>query len=82
MSDDVLTQSSAIPRVSWGVFLSIVVAIVGGSGIHYELKDTRERQDKWIQRRDEQHAAIQAELQALREAYHNLCHQMAGVECD
>jgi hypothetical protein len=82
MADEVLTQSSAIPRVSWGVFLSIVAAIVGGSGIYYELKDTRERQDKWIERRNEQHQALQVEIKELNDRYHDLCHQLESVACE
>ncbi len=64
---DILDRSSPIPRVTWGVFLSVVAVIVAGTTwknrsdtAHTELRaataDVGDRQAKYIDRRNTEHA--------------------------
>ena len=92
---EIIDRSSPIPKVSWSVFLGVVALIVAATtwknlseSTHLRLRndidDTVARQNKYIQRRDEQHAAQQVEIDRLRaelrdheERYHRMCHEIA-----
>lgn len=85
---DVLDRSSPIPRVTWGVFLSVLAAFGAGTVFFYRMNDVAERQQKYIERRDEQHATHQEwserehaekdeQIAKLREEHDRLCEAVA-----
>ena len=73
MREQVIDKGSAVPRVSWGIFLIVVSVIVAGSSFHSTMLDVAERQDKYIDRRDRQHKHFEDQMEALRDDYDSLC---------
>lgn len=80
----VIDKSSPIPRVSWAFFLAFVALVVAGTTFRNRMEDVADRQTKYIERRDQQHAAQQVEIDALRaelraheEEYHDVCSELA-----
>ena len=59
MAEPVLDKSSPIPRVTWGFFIGFCVLLVAGAQFKMRMDDTVDRQQKYIERRDAQHAAHQ-----------------------
>ena len=68
----VIDKSTAIPRVSWGIFLSIVAAVVVVTTFASQMADVGDRQKTYIDRRNAQHEAMQAEVEALEAKIHEL----------
>ena len=79
-----LDNSAPIPRVSWGFFLGFCAMLLAGSRFWYSMDDVKDRQLKYIDRRDAQHVEQQEEIDALRQEnikledkLERLCHQVA-----
>ena len=62
---EIISEGSALPRVTLGFFLAVIGLVVGGTQFYTQMSDVSARQAKYIERRDQQHAEQQAEIRAL-----------------
>ena len=69
---DVLDKGAVAPRVTWGFAILIATGIIAATLFGGRMSDVAERQNKYIVRRDAQHAEQQAEIDALRDLIHSL----------
>ena len=83
---EVLDDRTPLPRVTIGFFLGFVALVIAGTQFKVRQDDVADRQAKYIERRDAQHAATQAELEELHDRYDRLCQEIAArwseVVCD
>ena len=75
---EVLDQKTPLPRITIGFFLAVLAAVIGGTQFAQRMDDVAARQQKYIERRDQQHRETQAELEELHDRYHDLCHELAA----
>ena len=75
--EPIIDKGTAVPRVSWGVFLVVVAAIVAGASFRATMLDVAARQDKYITRRNGQHDVMERRMDALRDDYDSLCMEFA-----
>ena len=85
MPDEIIDKGSAIPRVSWAVFLTIMAFVVAGTRFQTRMDDVADRQQKYVERRDQQHAAqqeliemLEAEIESTHDRMDALCQEVAA----
>lgn len=73
MAPPVLSDSTALPRVTIGFASALTLAVFGVSVFYNDMAEVSSRQRRYIERRDQQHAEHEARMEEINERYDALC---------